>query len=39
MSGDQAELAHAVAFNNQEAEYVIYGFHSPTANLAAAYGN
>lgn len=38
MSGDQAELAHAVAFNNQEAEYVIYGFHSPTANLAAAYG-
>jgi hypothetical protein len=38
MNGDQAELAHAVVFNNQEAEYVIYGFHSTTANLAAAYG-
>ncbi|MCK9860378.1 hypothetical protein [Paenibacillus sp. ATY16] len=37
-SGDTNELAHAVAFSNQEAEYVIYGFHSPTANLAAAYG-
>ncbi|NIK66676.1 hypothetical protein [Paenibacillus sp. BK720] len=37
-SGDANELAHAVAFSNQEAEYVIYGFHSPTANLAAAYG-
>jgi hypothetical protein len=38
ISGDQSELAHAIAFSNQEAEYVIYGFHSPTANLAAAYG-
>ncbi|ACS99921.1 hypothetical protein [Paenibacillus sp. JDR-2] len=37
-SGDTNELAHAAAFSNQEAEYVIYGFHSPTANLAAAYG-
>lgn len=37
-SGDTNELAHAVAFSNQEAEYVIYGFHSPTANLSAAYG-
>ncbi|WP_435169828.1 hypothetical protein [Paenibacillus glycanilyticus] len=37
-SGDTNELAHAVAFSNQEAEYVIYGFHSPTANLATAYG-
>lgn len=37
-SGNTNELAHAIAFSNQEAEYVIYGFHSPTANLAAAYG-
>ncbi|MCM3628821.1 hypothetical protein M3194_15870 [Paenibacillus glycanilyticus] len=37
-SGNTNELAHSIAFSNQEAEYVIYGFHSPTANLAAAYG-
>ncbi|MCA0757413.1 hypothetical protein KP806_20345 [Paenibacillus sp. N4] len=36
--GDLTELAHAAAFNNQEAEYVLYGFHNPTGNLAAAYG-
>ncbi|WP_138752743.1 hypothetical protein [Paenibacillus sinopodophylli] len=36
--GEWSELAHAVSFNNQEAEYVIYGFHNPVGNIAAAYG-
>ncbi|WP_028612161.1 TadE/TadG family type IV pilus assembly protein [Paenibacillus harenae] len=36
--GDPSELAHAVSLNNQEAEYVIYGFHDPIGNIAAAYG-
>ncbi|MFK4300164.1 hypothetical protein ABH892_000256 [Paenibacillus sp. RC254] len=30
--GDQLEL------NNQEVEYILYGFHNPTGNLASAYG-
>nr|WP_230877382.1 DUF5702 domain-containing protein [Paenibacillus polymyxa] len=30
--GDQLEV------NNQEVEYILYGFHNPTGNLAAAYG-
>lgn len=37
-NGDTAELSQAISFNNQEAEYVIYGFHDPIGNLAAAYG-
>ncbi|KRE48778.1 hypothetical protein [Paenibacillus sp. Soil522] len=36
--GNVSELSHAVSFNNQEAEYVIYGFHNPVGNIAAAYG-
>ncbi|MGO4543586.1 hypothetical protein AB4Z29_02125 [Paenibacillus sp. 2TAB23] len=36
--GDLSELSHAVSFNNQEAEYIIYGFHNPLGNIAAAYG-
>lgn len=36
--GNLSELSHAVSFNNQEAEYVIYGFHNPVGNIAAAYG-
>ncbi|MFT9369438.1 hypothetical protein [Paenibacillus polymyxa] len=30
--GDQLDV------NNQEVEYILYGFHNPTGNLAAAYG-
>ncbi|WP_025716200.1 hypothetical protein [Paenibacillus sp. 1-18] len=30
--GDQLEV------NNQEVEYILYGFHNPTGNLASAYG-
>ncbi|MBD2867772.1 hypothetical protein [Paenibacillus arenilitoris] len=36
--GNPAELSHAISFNNQEAEYVIYGFHDSIGNIAAAYG-
>ncbi len=36
--GSGAELPDAFALQNQEAEYIIYGFHHPTANIAAAYG-
>jgi hypothetical protein len=36
--GDPTELTHAISFNNQEAEYVIYGFHDPVGNIIAAYG-
>lgn len=36
--GNLSELSHAVSFNNQEAEYIIYGFHNPVGNIAAAYG-
>ncbi|WP_424767140.1 hypothetical protein [Paenibacillus sp. sgz302251] len=36
--GEVTELSHALAFNNQEAEYIIYGFHNPVGNIAAAYG-
>ncbi|MFD0717387.1 hypothetical protein [Paenibacillus sp. GCM10027626] len=35
---DSAEFSHALSLNNQEAEYILYGFHSPSANIAAAYG-
>ncbi|WP_274649194.1 hypothetical protein [Paenibacillus humicola] len=37
-NGDKNEFAHALSFNNQEAEYVLYGFYHPSANIAAAYG-
>jgi len=37
-NGDMDELSHALNLNNQETEYILYGFQSPTANLAAAYG-
>lgn len=30
--GDQLDV------NNQEVEYILYGFHNPTGNLASAYG-
>ncbi|MGG4145885.1 hypothetical protein ABEW34_22555 [Paenibacillus algorifonticola] len=36
--GDTAELSQALTFHNQEAEYVIYGFHNRIGNVAAAYG-
>lgn len=36
--GNVSELSHAVSFNNQEAEYIIYGFHDAVGNIAAAYG-
>lgn len=36
--GNVSELSQAVSFNNQEAEYIIYGFHNPIGNIAAAYG-
>jgi len=36
--GDISELSHAISFNNQEAEYIIYGFNNPVGNIAAAYG-
>ncbi|KQN99060.1 TadE/TadG family type IV pilus assembly protein [Paenibacillus sp. Leaf72] len=37
-NGDTAELSRALTFHNQEAEYVIYGFHNRIGNVAAAYG-
>ncbi|MCU6710909.1 hypothetical protein M6D81_19625 [Paenibacillus sp. J5C_2022] len=37
-SGDVSGLAGLTSFHNQEAEYVLYGFHTPTGNLIAAYG-
>lgn len=37
-NGDTAELSQALTFHNQEAEYVIYGFHNRIGNVAAAYG-
>ncbi|WP_338552632.1 hypothetical protein [Paenibacillus sp. KS-LC4] len=37
-NGDMAELSQALTFHNQEAEYVIYGFHNRIGNVAAAYG-
>jgi hypothetical protein len=36
--GNVSELSQAVSFNNQESEYIIYGFHNPIGNIAAAYG-
>jgi len=36
--GSLDELSAALSFNNQEAEYVLYGFHNPVGNVAAAYG-
>ncbi|MDQ0060962.1 TadE/TadG family type IV pilus assembly protein [Paenibacillus harenae] len=38
LNGDTGVLSQAISFHNQEAEYVIYGFHNPISNLAAAYG-
>jgi hypothetical protein len=38
IEGDVTELSHAISFNNQEVEYVLYGFHNPVGNIAAAYG-
>ena len=36
--GDTKDLSQALSFHNQEAEYILYGFNDPIANLAAAYG-
>lgn len=36
--GDVSELGNAASFNNQETEYIIYGFHNSVGNIAAAYG-
>ncbi|MFB9324830.1 hypothetical protein ACFFSY_02600 [Paenibacillus aurantiacus] len=38
LNGDSSEYAHALSLNNQETEYILYGFHSPAANVAAAAG-
>lgn len=35
---DGGEFANALNVNNQEIEYILYGFHDPAANVAAAYG-
>ncbi|WP_308635959.1 coiled-coil domain-containing protein [Paenibacillus silvisoli] len=35
---NQSAFSSALALENQEAEYILYGFHSPAANVAAAYG-
>ncbi|MFC5648322.1 hypothetical protein ACFPYJ_04150 [Paenibacillus solisilvae] len=37
-SADRSEFADALSLNNQEVEYVLYGFHQPAANVSAAYG-
>ncbi|REK75672.1 hypothetical protein [Paenibacillus paeoniae] len=37
-NGDTDELTQMASFGNQELEYVLYGFHDPMGNLAAAYG-
>lgn len=38
-AGDQwDDLRLKMAPNHQEAEYILYGFHNPTGNIAAAYG-
>ncbi|MFD2128251.1 hypothetical protein ACFSKT_25075 [Paenibacillus xanthanilyticus] len=38
LNGDASEYAHALSLNNQETEYILYGYHSPAANVAAAAG-
>ncbi|MBB3112926.1 hypothetical protein FHS18_005028 [Paenibacillus phyllosphaerae] len=38
MNADPGELGHAMSLNNQETEYILYGFHNPTGNIAAAFG-
>ncbi|MBW7476551.1 hypothetical protein K0T92_17680 [Paenibacillus oenotherae] len=35
---DGGEFANALSLNNQEVEYILYGFHTPAANVGAAYG-
>ncbi|RJE91269.1 hypothetical protein D3P07_04220 [Paenibacillus sp. 1011MAR3C5] len=37
-SGDTDGLSQMASFDNQELEYVLYGFHDPMGNLIAAYG-
>ncbi|NBC71560.1 hypothetical protein [Paenibacillus sacheonensis] len=36
--GDRASFSKALALENQEVEYILYGFHEPGANIAAAVG-
>ncbi|GGG76588.1 TadE/TadG family type IV pilus assembly protein [Paenibacillus radicis (ex Gao et al. 2016)] len=36
--GDTESLKQSLALQNQEAEYILYGFYQPAANVAAAYG-
>ncbi|MUT68069.1 TadE/TadG family type IV pilus assembly protein [Paenibacillus sp. NEAU-GSW1] len=36
--GEPSAFSDALALHNQEAEYILYGFHTPAANVAAAYG-
>lgn len=36
--GNLDSLGSALSYVNQEAEYVLYGFHNPIGNVAAAYG-
>ncbi|BBH24774.1 hypothetical protein Back11_61190 [Paenibacillus baekrokdamisoli] len=35
---DSSEFKDALSLHNQEVEYLLYGLHSPAANVSAAYG-
>ncbi|QYR20672.1 hypothetical protein KZ483_23245 [Paenibacillus sp. sptzw28] len=35
---NKREFSEALSLNNQEVEYILYGFNDPAANIAAAYG-
>ncbi|AZN43004.1 hypothetical protein [Paenibacillus albus] len=37
-NGQQGTFSQELALENQEVEYILYGFHEPAANVAAAYG-
>ncbi|MBW7453897.1 hypothetical protein [Paenibacillus sepulcri] len=37
-SGGGSEFSDSLSLDNQEVEYILYGFHDPAANIAAAYG-
>ncbi|WP_219838692.1 hypothetical protein [Paenibacillus sp. R14(2021)] len=38
IKGNNEAFSKALSLDNQEAEYILYGFHEPGANVAAAYG-
>ncbi|SEN85762.1 hypothetical protein SAMN05518847_104311 [Paenibacillus sp. OV219] len=37
-NGQQGTFSQALALENQEVEYILYGFHEPASNVSAAYG-